>query len=90
MANDEFDDRYDSYVAHGSLGAWIETKEGVEHCFKVKADPSRGLRFSNRLRDRCLSLEAAKEIVVFRARVDYERLVSIIERIVFDHLNIAK
>lgn len=88
MSRDEFDERYDRYVAHGSVGAWLDSRDGVEHCAKLGVEHCLGIRYTRRLRDSRLKTESAREIVVFRARSDYDRLIAIIERVVVDHLRI--
>lgn len=88
MSKEEFDEGYDGYIAQGSLNNWIGTGDGIGHCAKLQMEPYHGIRYSHR--HRRLVVEAAREFAVFRARGDYERLVAIVERVIIDHLRLAK
>lgn len=84
----QFDRRFDELVQLGSTGSWFETDEGRAHASRMGIAPSYAKRFTRRTRDGLLQPEVSKEIVAFRSVGDFDRLVSIIERVVLEHLGL--
>ncbi len=88
MSDQELDERFDELVRLGSLGAWLDTDAGRLHCQKVGVSPYYGQRFTGRPYGREIAREQSQEIVAFRTRSDFSRLVAIIERVVLEHLGL--
>ena len=88
MTARQFDDRYDELVRLGSLSDWLQTDAGLIYCQRVRADPLHGCRYTSRGYDGTGQPEEATEIVAFRRRSDYARLVQIIELVIAEHLGL--
>lgn len=88
MTRGDFDSRYDELVRLGSVGSWVETDAGILHCQRVGVSPELGQRFTVRKRGKKIDREQSLEIVAFRPKMDYQRLVAIIERVILEHLGL--
>ncbi len=88
MTDKEFDDRFDELVRLGSIGDWLVSDAGDVHCGKVRANPMLGRRYTRRMYDRASQSEQATEIVAFRKRMDFARLVAIMERVILEYLGL--
>lgn len=89
MTDKQFDYAFDELVRLGSLADWLQSDAGDVHCGKIGADPTSGCRYTLRPYDRASQREQAKEIVVFRKRMDFVRLVAIIERVILEYLQLS-
>lgn len=88
LADRQFDIRYDELVRLGSLNNWLQTDAGLIHCQKVRADRQYGCRYTSRDYDGASQCEAAQEIVAFRCRSDFARLVQIVEFVIAEHVGL--
>ena len=85
----EFDLVFDEKVRLGSISQWVETDAGLLHCEKVGANPEFARRYTRRAYDTGTKCERATEIVCFRSRSDFKRIVQIAERVVLEFLGLV-
>ena len=81
----DFDARLRGRLMECSLHAWVQTPVGQHHCNQRGVDPSQFIRFTNYdCGQSAIRPTAAHELVIIKPTTFAERLVAIIEQIVWD------
>jgi hypothetical protein len=88
MAAADFDRAFDAEVRKASIADWIATPEGQRHCADRGIDPAVARRVTPYRYGAATRHCPAVELVVFRTRNDADRLISLAERVVLQHLGL--
>ena len=86
MISRQFDKRFDELVY---LGSPTSSANASDLMTGAERSCSSAKRFTKRVRSGHSETEAAREIVIFRAHGDFDRLVSIVERVVLEGLGLS-
>lgn len=71
-------------LREAALRSWIATPEGSKHCAALGRDPREAMRMTSYNGGESDRVSRADEIYIFKPRRDGGRLLSIVERIVYD------
>ena len=88
MSAADFDSAFDAEVRKASIADWVATPEGRRHCADRSIDPAVAQRSTPYHWGDATRHCPAVEIVVFRTRNDPDRLISLAERVVLQHLGL--
>lgn len=67
-----------------ALRRWIASPDGLRHCADLDLDPREGMRLTGYNVGEVERVSRADEIYIFKPRLDGWRLLTIVERIVYD------